>query len=273
VLSYQHAYHAGNAADLHKHGVLAGLLVRLTRKPRPITYVETHAGRGLYDLASPEARKTGEAAQGVGRCNPDPATPLGRALAATRAAHGPAAYPGSPLIARLMLRPGDRIHLMELHPAEHAALHAALAGPGVAIHRRNGFEGVLAIAPPRPRRGLVLVDPSYEIKSDYAATAAFARALIAKWPEAIVLIWYPILPAGRHETLRAGLGALPHLVDEVSFAPPPSRGMTGSGVALVNPPHGAEEVFAEVHAQSQPILVPTSRDRLRAPRDPARPPR
>lgn len=273
MLSYQHAYHAGNAADLHKHGVLAEMLVRLTRKPRPITYVETHAGRGLYDLASPEALKTGEAAQGVGRCEPDPATPLGRALAATRSAHGSMAYPGSPLIARLMLRPEDRLHLMELHPAEHAALGAALAGPGVGIHRRDGFEGALAIAPPHPRRGLVLVDPSYEVKSDYAATAAFARALVAKWPEAIVLLWYPILPAGRHATLRAGLEALPHLIDEVAFAQPPARGMTGSGLALVNPPHGAQEAFAAVHAQSWPILEPARPDRLRPPHDAARAPR
>lgn len=273
MLSYQHAYHAGNPADLHKHGVLAELLVRLTLKPRPITYVETHAGRGIYDLGSPESRKTGEAAQGIGRLEPDPATPLGRALAATRAAHGPLAYPGSPLIARLLLRAGDRLHLMELHPAEHAALVAELAGPAVAIHRRDGFEGALALAPPRPRRGLVLVDPSYEIKSDYAATADFARALVAKWPEATVLIWYPILPAGRHATLRAGLRAMPHLLDEVAFAPPPARGMTGSGLALVNPPHGAQAIFAAVHERTRPILLPSGTGGLPPPRDAARAPR
>jgi 23S rRNA (adenine2030-N6)-methyltransferase len=263
MLSYQHAYHAGNAADLHKHGVLAELLARLTLKPRPISYVETHAGRGLYDLAGPEAQKTGEAAQGIGRLVPDPATPLGRALEATRAAHGPDAYPGSPLIARTLLRPDDRLHLMELHPAEHAGLTAALAGPGVAIHRRDGFEGALALAPPRPRRGLVLVDPSYEIKTEYAATAAFARRLIAKWPEAVVLIWYPLLPAGRHTGLLAGLAPLPHLVDEATFAVRPERGMTGSGLALVNPPHGAAAVFAAARAQASPVLVAIDRDGLR----------
>jgi len=259
MLSYQHAYHAGGAADLHKHAVLAELLARLTRKPRAISYVETHAGRGLYDLAGPEAARTGEAALGIERIEPDPAPPFGQALAATRAAHGARAYPGSPLVARALLRPGDGLHLMELHPGEHAALVAALAGPSAAIHRRDGFEGVLALAPLRPRRGLVLVDPSYEIKTEYTATAAFARALIAKWPEAVVLIWYPLLPAGRHALLKDGLSALPHLVDEVAFAPPPARGMTGSGLALVNPPHGAQAVFGVVHAMTRPILVPTGR--------------
>jgi 23S rRNA (adenine2030-N6)-methyltransferase len=256
LLSYQHAYHAGGPADLHKHIVIAELLAQLTRKPRGITYAETHAGRGLYDLAAPEAAKTGEAAAGIARLAPDPATAFGRALAAVRAAHGPAAYPGSPLIARTLTRPQDRLLLAELHPAEHAALRAGLAGPGVAIHRRDGFEALLALAPPSPRRGLVLVDPSYEVKSDYAATAGLVRRLVAKWPEATVLVWYPILPAARHAELRAGLGPLAPLVDEAGFAAPPARGMTGSGLALVNAPHGAAAAFAAARAQAAGVLVP-----------------
>lgn len=255
MLSYQHAYHAGGPADLHKHIVLAELLALLTRKPRGISYVETHAGRGLYDLAAPEAAKTGEAAQGIARLSPDPATPFGLALAAARLAAGPAAYPGSPLVARALLRPQDRLTLIELHPAEHAALAAAFAGPGVAIHRRDGFERALALAPPRPRRGLVLVDPSYEVKSEYAATAGFVRRLLAKWPEATVLVWYPLLPAARHRDLIDGLSPLPVAIDEVGFDPRPARGMTGSGLALVNGPHGAEAAFAAARRQAAPVLV------------------
>jgi 23S rRNA (adenine2030-N6)-methyltransferase len=253
VLSYQHAYHAGGPADLHKHIVLAELIAQLTAKPRGIAYLETHAGRGLYDLAAPEARRTGEAAAGVGRLTPDPATPFGRAWTAARAAAGPTAYPGSPLVARALLRPQDRLVLMELHPAEHRALRAALAGPGVAIHRREGFEGALALAPLTPRRGLVLVDPSYEVKPDYDAAAAFVRRLLAKWPEATVLVWYPLLPAGRHRDLLRGLPQ-PALIDEVGFRAPPARGMTGSGLALVNPPHGAPEALAAARAQAAPVL-------------------
>ena len=143
---------------------------------------------------------------------------------------------------------------MELHPPEHAALRLALVGPGVAIHRRDGFEGALALAPFRPRRGLVPVDPSYEVKADYPAAAAFVRALVAKWPEAAVLVWYPLLPAGRHRELLAGLAPLSPLVDEAGFAAPAARGMTGSGLALVNAPHGARAVFAPARAAAGGVL-------------------
>ena len=266
MLSYQHAYHAGGPADLHKHIVLAELLAQLTLRPRGITYAETHAGRGRYDLAAPEAAKTGEAAAGIARIAPDPATPFGRALAAVRAGQGPTAYPGSPLLARTLLRAQDRLLLCELHPAEHAALRATVAGPGVAIHRRDGFEALLALAPPRPRRGLVLVDPSYEVKSDFEAAAGFVRSLVAKWPEAAVLVWYPILPAGRHRALVAGLAPLSPLIDEAAFDPPPARGMTGSGLALVNAPFGAGQAFAAARAQAAPVLAATARSRSPLPR-------
>ncbi|MGR3520153.1 MAG: 23S rRNA (adenine(2030)-N(6))-methyltransferase RlmJ, partial [Roseovarius sp.] len=129
MLSYQHHYHAGNPADVHKHAALAWMLAYLTRKDKPLTYIETHAGRGLYDLADPAAQRTGEAAQGIGRLESAlPADhPYRLRLHETRALHGASAYPGSPLLAALSLRPGDALHLAELHPGEHARLSAALA--------------------------------------------------------------------------------------------------------------------------------------------------
>lgn len=235
MLSYQHAYHAGNRADLHKHDALARLIAALTLKDRGITYMETHAGRALYDLSAPEALKTGEAADGILSAEL-PAGPYARAVAAVRERHGPAAYPGSPLIAATLLRPQDRMHLMELHPAEHAALRRAMRATGAAVHRRDGYEGVLALAPPTPRKGLVLVDPSYEVKEEYGAVPAFVRALVAKWPEATVLIWYPILAEGRHEALVAGLAGLALQRHEVPFGT--GRGMRGSGLVGVNLPYG-----------------------------------
>lgn len=256
MLSYQHVYHAGNAADLHKHIVLAELLSQLTRKPRPISYVETHAGRGLYDLGAPEALKTGEAERGIQRLTLDLTTPYGTAVARFRERHGPRAYPGSPALARLLLRPEDRLSLMELHPAEHAALDAAMAGGGVAIHRRDGCEGVLALAPFKPRRGLVLVDPSYEVKSEYQDIAAFCRRLLGKWPEAAILVWYPILPARRHLELLGGLAELPFRLDETRFREPPERGMTGSGLLLLNGPYGSDGAFAAAHRIAAPVLEP-----------------
>ncbi|UPH71491.1 23S rRNA (adenine(2030)-N(6))-methyltransferase RlmJ [Abyssibius alkaniclasticus] len=245
MLSYQHAFHAGNPADLHKHFVLAGLLSQLTRKPRPISYMETHAGRGLYDLSAPEAQKTGEAALGIARVTlPD--GPYAQALATTRAQHGENTYPGSPLIAQTLLRDADQLHLMELHPAEHAALRRNLMGANTHIHHRSGPEGVLALSPPKPRRGLVLVDPSYEVKTEYESTAAFARALVAKWPEALVLIWYPLLPDNRHQPLIKGTQMLRPLRHEVAFDQKDGRGMMGSGLLLLNPPHGIGQVFDAV---------------------------
>ena len=129
MLSYQHLYHAGNPADVQKHALLAVMLDYLTRKDKPLTYIETHAGRGLYDLAAPEALKTGEAAQGVGRLEARfPADHAWRRLLdRVRDLKGQGAYPGSPFLAALALRPGDRIHLAELHPQEHAALSYHLA--------------------------------------------------------------------------------------------------------------------------------------------------
>ncbi len=237
MLSYQHAYHAGNPADLHKHQWLVRLLEALTVKPRGITYMESHAGRGLYDLSGPEAEKTGEAAMGIG-AGPLPPGRYGEIVAAVRDRYGAAAYPGSPLIAAGMLRPQDRLVLMELHPAEHRALKAALAAPNIAIHHRDGCEGVLALSPPLPRRGLVLVDPSYELKSEYAAVPRFVGKLLRKWPEAVVAIWYPILPEARQTALVEGLAALRPLRDETRFDLGKGRGMTGSGMLVVNPPYG-----------------------------------
>jgi 23S rRNA (adenine2030-N6)-methyltransferase len=264
MLSYQHAYHAGGPADLHKHSVLAGLLTLLTAKPRPIAYLESHAGRGLYDLADPAAGKTGEALRGIGRLDPS-AHPFWTAVAGGRAAHGPAAYPGSPAIARALLRPEDRLLLMELHPTEHAALAAAMAGPGVSIHRRNGHEGLRALTPPNPRRGLALIDPSYEVKTEYLETALLALETYGRWPEGVVMVWYPLLPDGRHEQLVGPIEAVRPdglIRDEVVFADPPARGMFGSGLLILNPPFGAPEAVGTAHALCAPVLAPPARRRV-----------
>ncbi|GHD41117.1 ribosomal RNA large subunit methyltransferase J [Thalassobaculum fulvum] len=246
MLSYQHGYHAGNLADLHKHAALAVLLAALTVKDKPLSYLESHAGRGLYDLAAPEAAKTGEAAEGVEEALARRALlddhPWVRAVEATRARHGPTAYPGSPAIARALLRPADRLHLMELHPQEHAALRAALHGPGVHIHRRDGHEGLPALVPPTPRRGLALIDPSYEVKDEYARAARLLLDVHRRWPEGVILLWYPVLDAGMHgELLRTleAAGVAKPWTEEVRFAGSRLR-MRGSGLVCVNTPYGAE---------------------------------
>ncbi|MEM9796085.1 MAG: 23S rRNA (adenine(2030)-N(6))-methyltransferase RlmJ [Pseudomonadota bacterium] len=246
MLSYQHAYHAGNAADLHKHAVLAFALEYLVRKDKPLSYLETHAGRGLYDLSAPEAIRTGEAAAGVGshleRLAAD--HPLRRVVSAVRAEHGATAYPGSPLIAEQLLRKMDHRNLAELHPGEHAALLTNLPGaPNLRIHKRDGLEMAKALTPPDPRRGLMLIDPSWEIRSDYARLAKLLPLIHRKWPVGILMTWYPILPDRRHGPMvRAWQDLMPEImIHEVLF--PPARdghGMQGSGLAIVNPPWGLD---------------------------------
>lgn len=247
MLSYQHIYHAGNMADLHKHALLAAMLEYLTAKDKPLSYIETHAGRGLYDLTAPEALKTGEAAEGVQRLGhrlaPDHA--YARVLARIRAAHGDHAYPGSPLIAAGMLRPGDRMTLAELHPREFAALEAAMAPYPARCLREDGPALALAVTPPDPRRGLMLIDPSYEVKADYAALPPLLRKVHAKWNVGVLALWYPVLASGAERPMVAALDALglPKVLrHELRF--PPAReghGMIGSGMFIVNAPFGLDE--------------------------------
>lgn len=279
MLSYQHLYHAGGPADLAKHLALAALLHGLTRKSRPVSYFETHSGRGLYDLAAPEALKTGEAAEGVEAWEAAlpalPDHPFCDVLRAVRAEYGPRAYPGSPMVARALLRPGDRMALMELHPAEHAALRRTFAecrlpGPNPLIEKRDGAEGAMALLPPDHRRGLVLIDPSYEVKEEYLATGKLAMNILTKWPEAVVAIWYPILPAGRHVDLRQQVSALRPIVLEHSFDLKGGKGMTGTGLIVLNAPHGTEAALRGATALGAPILREIQREKTGPRRTPPR---
>lgn len=238
---------------MHKHLALAHLLRLLTKKERGISYLETHAGRGLYDLGSEETAKTGEADEGISLLSADKG-PFAEALTKTRDAHGPDAYPGSPMVATMLLRPQDRIVLMEKHPQEHAVLKKNLRRTSAEVHARDGYEGALAVAPLQPRRGLVLIDPSYEVKTEYAAAGRLARKLHGQWPEATVLIWYPLLAAGRHDELLSELSTGELLTDHVHFDLKGGQGMLGSGLAMLGAPYGSEEALGHAFQQGRPIL-------------------
>lgn len=244
MLSYQHAYHAGNRADIQKHALLCNVLQILTRKDRPLTYMETHAGRSIYDLFSTEALKTGEAAKGwLALSEPERAELPAGYVEAIKKLNGGALsplYPGSPFLAGHMLRPQDKLRLMELHPQEYAALERAFRGDErVQVHKRDGLEGVLALSPPTPRRGLVLIDPSYEVKEEYEAIPAFMEKLVRKWPEACVLTWIPMLPAGRHVGMVESLEkTFPTLRVFKTEWGKPGEGMYGSIMVGINLPHG-----------------------------------
>jgi 23S rRNA (adenine2030-N6)-methyltransferase len=245
MLSYQHIYHAGNLADVHKHALLSVMLDYLTRKDKPLSYVETHAGRGLYDLRDAAAIKTSEAAQGIEKVSNwfAPDHPYARVLARVRDTDGAHAYPGSPLIAATLLRPADSIHLAELHPREHAALALALSPYAARCHHRDGFEMAHALTPPMPRRGLMLIDPSYEVKADYAALPRHIDKLARAWNVGIIALWYPILTSAAHTPMLRALEAVHKdaLRHEVRFPPArPGHGMIGSGLFILNPPYGIE---------------------------------
>ena len=251
MLSYQHIYHAGNLADVHKHALLAWMLDYLTQKDKPLSYIETHAGRGLYDLSAAEAQKTGEAASGIARMQArfPPGHPYRQRLDEIRARYGDAAYPGSPLIAALALRDSDTLHLAELHPQEHLALTRNLLQWGAHIHQRDGFDMALAVCPPTPRRGLMLIDPSYEVKTDYDRIPKLIAHIHRKWNVGIISLWYPILTDAPHRQMLADLqAAFPTaLRSEIAF--PPARDghrMTGSGLFTLNPPYGMADEAARI---------------------------
>jgi 23S rRNA (adenine2030-N6)-methyltransferase len=251
MLSYQHAYHAGNPADVHKHTVLAAVLAQLTQKPAPLHYAETHAGRGLYPVSGGEMQKLREYATGLAKL-PWGAPPTALSspyLAAVQrfntVAEGLTTVPGSPAVAVNALRPQDLLHLCEAHPQEfthlQTAFQGALARPNVHLHQADGPTRIAKLIRPG-QRWLVCVDPSYERKTDYADTAAQVQALLAVAPQACVLVWYPRLANSPHTALVQGLMAgagVPSLWHSSWRWPAPKSGkmgMIGSGMLAINLP-------------------------------------
>lgn len=258
MLSYRHGFHAGNFADVLKHVVLTHLLLDLTRKPAPLCYLETHAGAGRYDLASDQAQKTGEFRDGIGRLWLAGGLPPGLApyLEAVRALNPDGAlrvYPGSPRIARHWLRPGDRMVLAELHGSDYPLLKAQFAGDRqVAVHHMDGYQGLKAFLPPQEKRGLLLLDPAYEVKDEYDRLPAALRAAYPHWRNGVYAVWYPILTrvgADRFLAALAATGIRKMLLAELTVRPAAATaGMGGCGMVVVNPPWRLEETLAPLLA-------------------------
>jgi 23S rRNA (adenine2030-N6)-methyltransferase len=258
MLSYQHGFHAGNAADVHKHSVLCGLLSYLTRKDKPLTYVETHAGRGLYDLDAAEARRTGESEQGVGRFrkNFSSENPYLNCLTQTEKKYGPSFYPGSPMLALLSLRSQDHIHLAEMHPREFKALEVNFSVPRVNLYHQDGWHLVDSVIPPAPRRGLIFIDPSYEIKTEYKEIPVKLGLVHRKWNVGVIVLWYPILSDGLHlKMLNSLQKQFPKgFRHEVNITSRRQRHQVqGSGLFIINSPYGVQTIGREV---TQAMLMP-----------------
>ena len=266
-MNYRHAYHAGNFADVVKHAVVALVLQRLLAKPQPLMVLDAFAGIGLYELGGVEALKTGEAARGIQRLWPPPAGVLGQGLGpyleVVRALNprGPVAlYPGSPELALRLLRPQDRLVLVELHPDDCARLRRGYArDPRVEIHQRDGFEALPALLPPRERRGLVLVDPPYEQPDEPARLAKSLAKAYRRWPTGVYALWYPIKERAPAEALLQAIRAvIPRrrlVADRTIFGPEQAFRLNGCGLALVNPPWQLDPALGELLPRLQPLLA------------------
>lgn len=258
-MNYRHLYHAGNHADVFKHAILAQLILHLRLKPKPFVVIDTHAGLGFYDLASVEALKTGEAADGIGRALGAAMPAAEPYLAIVRGMNpdGLAVYPGSAAVARALLRQDDRLVASELHPEDHLTLRRQFRhDPRVSIHHRDGYETLLAFIPPPERRGLVLVDPPYEERDEPARLGAALVAAMRKWPTGTFVAWYPVKDRTTLAPLFAALdGAgfegivaefIRHEEDGLRFA--------GSGLVILNPPWQFETTAAALQAELREAL-------------------
>jgi len=253
VLSYQHDYHAGNHADVLKHSVLAVLIRALQRKTTPLRVIDTHAGSGLYDLGSAMAQHGREYEQGVARvlaANTPPAalTPYLEVL--QRLNPGELRrYPGSPAMALSLLRQQDHLELFELHPQALDALRDwAGREPRVHIHRRDGFEGLMAILPPPEKRGIVLIDPAYELKTDYDRVADVLAASCRRWSNGVFVIWYPLLrqQGSAHLIRKIQRLGLPKVFQVELTVAPEVEGLRGSGLIVVNLPYQIDAELREL---------------------------
>jgi 23S rRNA (adenine2030-N6)-methyltransferase len=262
-VNYRHAFHAGNFADVHKHVVLLALLERLKQKPKPLLYLDTHAGRGSYDLRAEDATRSGESREGIARLagRSVQSADLLRYLQATHAASTvPTFYPGSPLIALGALREGDRAVLVEQQPAEAQALKQATSGMrDVAVVCGDGYAALKTYLPPRENRGLVLIDPPYEAETELADAERALRLGLSRWPNGVFALWYPIKAGAQSQRLNATLqasGLRKLLRLELTVRPADSPiGLNGSGLVIANPPWKFDgemrDTSKELHAALQ----------------------
>ena len=254
-MNYRHAFHAGNFADLIKHSALIHILLHLQKKDTPFAVLDSHAARGIYDLTSDEARRTGEAQSGIelvrGIHGPDA---WNRYLALQA---DPSAYCGSPMLAAKLLRPQDRLVAFEKHSEEAALLKRNLAPFRKArVVEGDGYAGLLASLPPLERRGLILMDPPFESADEFEAAAEAVKGALRRFARGIFLIWYPVkLPSAVRafcgEVLSAEVKTA--LTIEIGIDAPPGK-LARAGLLVLNPPFGFDGSMREILALITPRL-------------------
>jgi 23S rRNA (adenine2030-N6)-methyltransferase len=277
MLSYRHAFHAGNHADVLKHAVVIHLLRYLGQKDTPYMYIDTHAGAGVYALDSDYAAKNAEYDTGIGRLwdrkdLPEPVAEYVRLVKEMNPSGKMRYYPGSPYCADKTMREQDRIRLFELHPSEIKILeenfrkveaHAAAQGQRpnargkrVMIQRGDGFLGLKALLPPPSRRGLVLIDPPYEIKEDYRRVKDTLADALTRFATGTYAVWYPVLQRIESRQFPEKLKQLPanswlNVTLSISAPSPDGFGLHSSGMFILNPPWTLEPMLREM----MPYLV------------------
>jgi len=264
-MNYRHIYHAGNFADVAKHTALCYCLSALKRKAGAFFALDTHAGRGYYPLAAAEAQKSGEAARGILRLIEAGTHEAGLKdyldAVGVRPGKRLPRYPGSPALIADALRPQDRALFVESEPAEARALEREAWSEGrIRIEIGDGYASLRAMLPPQERRGLVLVDPSYEDPGELSAMLrAFADAY-RRWPTGLFLLWYPIVSAGQRAAVHARFAELripKMLLADLAVHPDDAGiGLAGSGLVIVNPPYGTDEYLRGAYAAIHRALAP-----------------
>ncbi|AKH87734.1 23S rRNA (adenine(2030)-N(6))-methyltransferase RlmJ [Edwardsiella tarda] len=266
MLSYRHSFHAGNHADVLKHTVQSLIIEALKEKEKPFLYLDTHAGAGRYLLSGEHAEKTGEYLEGIARLwqqddLPAELEPYMMAVRHFNRSGQLRYYPGSPLIARQLLREQDRLHLSELHPSDFPLLRAEFQKDERArVVRENGYQQLKSQLPPASRRGLILIDPPYELKSDYQDVVKGIQEGYKRFATGTYALWYPVV-------LRQNIKRLVHALEEsgirrilqIELAVRPDsdqRGMTASGMIVINPPWKLEGQMRSVLPWLHQVLVP-----------------
>jgi 23S rRNA (adenine2030-N6)-methyltransferase len=264
MLSYRHSYHAGNHADVVKHLVEVAILEYLKKKDKPFCYHDTHAGAGLYSLQSEHAQKTSEYAGGIGKLFQYQAKnhSLKSYIHLVQQLNPSGTlqfYPGSPVIAKTLLRKDDSIQATELHPTDHPLLAAQFHGRRhCRIEQLDAYAGIRAMLPPLHKRGLVLIDPPYELKTEYQDLIKGLQQAVQRFPQATYAIWYPVIERASIEAVLQAIvdtGIRNQL--RIEMCPLPDSegfGMTGAGMWVINPPYTLADDMREALAELAPLL-------------------
>jgi 23S rRNA (adenine2030-N6)-methyltransferase len=264
-MNYRHSYHAGNFADVVKHLALTAALLHLKKKGTPFAVIDTHAGRGLYDLSGSEAQRTGEARDGIARLRMlNPHTPALAVYLEQVRALGPDSYPGSPLLAARLIQPADRLVALEKHPEEQAVLAEVLKPWRKATAElADGYVRLPKLLPPPERRGLVLIDPPYEQPDEFQQVAEMVAAAYRRFATGIYLIWYPIKSAAAANSFCGQLlssGATEALRIDIDRGAAAREGaMTKAGLVVLNPPYGFSREMDTALAEIAPMLSAQTR--------------